>query len=81
MCLAVPMEILEINGHMARCAARGVEREVSLFMLQGEEVKPGDFVVVHVGYAIQTLSREEAMLTWDLFDEILAAEGEGTAGA
>jgi hydrogenase expression/formation protein HypC len=50
-------------------------------MLQGEEVKPGDFVVVHVGYAIQTLSREEAMLTWDLFDEILAAEGEGTAGA
>jgi hydrogenase expression/formation protein HypC len=40
-------------------------------MLQGEPIAPGDHVLVHVGYAIQIVSEEEARLTWDLFDEIL----------
>ena len=43
-------------------------------MLQGEELTPGDHVLVHVGYAIQKVSEEEARETWALFDEILAAE-------
>ncbi|CAI8878396.1 HypC/HybG/HupF family hydrogenase formation chaperone [Methylococcus capsulatus] len=73
MCLAVPMQIIRLDGFSARCAARGVEREVSLFMLQDEGVVPGDFVLVHVGYAIQKISREDAEATWELFDQILAA--------
>jgi hydrogenase expression/formation protein HypC len=56
------------------CEARGIEREVSLFMLQGEPITPGDFVLVHVGYAIQKVSEEDAMTSWELFDEILAAD-------
>jgi hydrogenase expression/formation protein HypC len=72
MCLAVPMKIKSVDGFSAVCEARGVEREVSLFMLQGEEIAPGDNVLVHVGYAIQKVSDEEASSTWDLFDEILA---------
>jgi hydrogenase expression/formation protein HypC len=43
-------------------------------MLQGEAVGPGDFVLVHVGYAIQKVSEEEAADSWELFDEILAAD-------
>jgi hydrogenase expression/formation protein HypC len=39
-------------------------------MMQGEEVAAGDHVLVHVGYAIQKVSEEEARLTWELFDEI-----------
>jgi hydrogenase expression/formation protein HypC len=39
-------------------------------MLQGEEIAPGDHVLVHVGYAIQKVSEEEARLAWELFDEI-----------
>jgi hydrogenase expression/formation protein HypC len=65
------MKILRVDGFNATCEAKGIEREVSLFMLQGEEVVPGDHVLVHVGYAIQTVSEEEARLTWELFDEIV----------
>jgi len=71
MCLAVPMQITHIDGFTATCAAKGIEREVSLFMLQGEPIGLGDHVLIHVGYAIQKISEEEARITWDLFDEIL----------
>lgn len=74
MCLAIPMRIVEINGFNARCEAKGVEREVSLFMLQGEDISPGDYVMIHVGYAIQKMTEEEAKSSWEIFDEILAAE-------
>ena len=74
MCLASPMQINHIAGFDARCAARGVERDVSLFMLQEEPVKLGDWVLVHVGYAIQVISAEEAGETWDLFDQMTAGD-------
>ncbi len=74
MCLAVPMKITKIDGYQCTCEARGIEREVSLFMLQGEELAPGDNVLVHVGYAIQKVSDEDAAETWALFDDMLAAE-------
>jgi len=74
MCLGIPMEIVEIDGFNARCAAKGVERDVSLFMLQHEELAPGDFVVVHVGYAIQKVTAEEAATAWEIYDEMLELE-------
>ena len=73
MCLAVPMKIKDINGYTARCEAKGVERDVSLFMLQQDEVEVGDYVLVHVGYAIQKVSAAEATEAWQLFDQILEA--------
>lgn len=74
MCLGIPMEIVAIDGFNARCAAKGVEREVSLFMLQHEPLAEGDFVVVHVGYAIQKMSPEEAATAWEIYDEMLEKE-------
>ena len=71
MCLGIPMQIKEIDGFTARCEAKGIEREVSLFMLQHEELKPADFVVVHVGYAIQKVSPQEARSAWEIYDEML----------
>ena len=68
------MQITTIDGYQCRCEARGIEREVSLFMLQGEELAPGDHILVHVGYAIQKVSAEEAAASWDLFDEVMAAD-------
>lgn len=73
MCLAVPMQIKSIDKYQCVCEARGIEREVSLFMMQGEEMSPGDYVLVHVGYAIQKISATDAAESWQLFDEILAA--------
>lgn len=75
MCLAVPMKIKTIDGFSCTCEARGIERDVSLFMLQGENLLPGDHVLVHVGYAIQKVSEDEAAESWQLFDEILAGGG------
>lgn len=72
MCLAVPMQIRSIDGFLATCEAKGIQREVSLFMLQGEPIDVGDHVLVHVGYAIQKVSEEDARSAWELFDEILA---------
>ncbi len=74
MCLAVPMQITRINGFQCTCEARGIEREVSLFMLQDETLAPGDHILVHVGYAIQKVSEQDAADSWALFDEILAAD-------
>lgn len=65
------MRVMEVKDLVARCDAHGVQREVSLFMMQHESVRPGDFVVVHVGYAIQKLSAEEYRTSWELFDQIL----------
>ena len=74
MCLAVPMQVTGIDGFDAHCSARGVERDVSLFLLQGEGVEVGDYVLIHVGYAIQKLSAQQAKETWELFDRILDEE-------
>ncbi len=74
MCLAVPMKITAIDGFLCSCEARGIEREVSLFMMQGEDLNIGDNILVHVGYAIQKVSAQEAAESWELFDEILATE-------
>ena len=72
MCLAVPMKITAIDGDQCTCEAKGIEREVSLFMLQHEELQPCDHVLVHVGYAIQKVSEQDAADSWALFDEVLA---------
>jgi hydrogenase expression/formation protein HypC len=68
------MQIMEIDGFMARCEVKGVERDVSLFMLQDEPVAVGDHVVVHVGYAIQKISPQEARSAWEIYEQMLAGE-------
>lgn len=71
MCLAIPMQVVAIDGFTASCEAKGVQRDVSLFMMQNEPVAPGDFVMVHVGYAIQKVTPQEARSAWELYDEAL----------
>ena len=67
------MQIKAIDGFTAHCEAKGVMRDVSLFMMQEEQLKIDDFVVVHVGYAIQKISEEEAQSAWEIYDQMLAA--------
>ena len=74
MCLGIPMQVKVIEGFNARCEAKGVERDVNLFMLQEEKIVPGDYLVVHTGYAIEKISPEEASAAWEIYDQILAAE-------
>ncbi len=77
MCLGIPMCVQSIDGFLARCEAKGVEREANLLMLEHEGVAVGDYVVVHLGYAIGKVSPEEAAAAWEIYDQILAADGAG----
>jgi hydrogenase expression/formation protein HypC len=68
------MQIRAIDGFNARCEAKGVERDVNLFMLQHETLEPGDYVVVHVGYAIEKISPQDARSAWEIYDLMLAGD-------
>ena len=79
MCLGIPMQILSIDGTTARCSAKGVEREVSLFLLQDRALQVGDFVMVHVGYAIEQVQEAAARSAWQLHDEMADMESKPDA--
>ena len=81
MCLGIPMQVVEIDGFTAHCEAKGIRRDVSLFMLQDGEVGIGDYVMVHVGYAIQKMTRQDARSTWELLDEVLGTGDIALVGA
>ena len=72
MCLGIPMEIKSIDNFSARCEAKGVERDISLIMLQHEELQPGDYIVTHLGNAIEKVTKEDAVAAWKIYDEMLA---------
>jgi hydrogenase expression/formation protein HypC len=73
MCLAMPVEVIEIlPGERARVSVEGVSREISLALV--EDVAPGDFVLLHVGYAIGKLDREEAERTLAELAELAALD-------
>lgn len=74
MCLAVPTQIIKLlDNQMALTSLSGVEKEISLALLQ-DEVKEGDFVIVHVGYALSKLDEEDAKKTLAYFEELLDEE-------
>lgn len=72
MCLAIPMRIESIDGYTASCEARGIRREASLFLLQDDRPRVGDYVMVQLGYVMHTVSEADAMASWALYDQILA---------
>jgi len=72
MCLAIPAVITKLlENDMAVATVSGVSHTISLALV--EDVKEGDFVIVHVGYALSKLDPEEARKTLALFDEFNAA--------
>ncbi len=72
MCLAVPMQITKTDGINSHCVAKGVERNVNLFLLQNEDITVGDYLLNQVAYIIQKISEVEALSTWELLDPMLA---------
>jgi hydrogenase expression/formation protein HypC len=71
------MQIQSIDGFLARCTAKGTEREANLFMLQHDLPSIGDFVVVHLGYAIDRVTAAEAAAAWEVYDQMLASVSSG----
>ena len=68
MCLAIPLEVIEINDNIAKVSIGNTKREAYLDLM--DKVEVGDFVLVHAGFAIEKLDKEEAEKTLSLFKEI-----------
>ena len=68
MCLAIPAKVLTIDGVEGEVDLSGITRRVSLQLVP--EVKEGDYVLLHTGYAISVIDEEEAQETLKLFREL-----------
>lgn len=68
MCLAVPARVVSIEGQEAEVDLSGVRRRISVVLTP--EVRVGDYVVIHTGFAINVLDEQEAEETLKLFREL-----------
>ncbi len=80
MCLAIPVQIVEIlDGNRALASAGGVLREIDTTLVDDLQVK--DYVILHVGYALSRLDEDEALQTLQLMADIgIAAAGAKGGG-
>jgi hydrogenase expression/formation protein HypC len=61
MCLAIPAKVNKINKNIAEIESLGVIKKVDISLIP--DVKIGDYVIVHAGFAIQIIDKEEALIT------------------
>ncbi len=73
MCLAVPVQITEIEGSEALVEIGGVKRRVGLTLTP--EARVGQYVLIHAGYAISVLDEDEARETLNLLEEMASFDG------
>jgi hydrogenase expression/formation protein HypC len=71
MCLAVPGKVIEIKNTVGIVDFNGVKREVRLDLV---DVKIGDYVIVHTGFAIEKMDEKDALESLDIWKELLKSE-------
>lgn len=82
MCMSIPMQVTHVDGLLARCQARGVERHVSLVLVMDLDVRPGDMLTVHQGRALERIPVDAARQAWALYDDMLARlDAQGDSGS
>lgn len=74
MCLSIPSKITKIDKEkkVAQIDTMGVVREASLALMDENALDVGDFVLIHVGFVMQKIDKEEALLSLEAFEEILS---------
>ena len=72
MCLAIPALVKSIDGAMAQVEVGGVVRSVSILLTP--EVKDGDYILLHTGYAISIIDKDEALKTLEMLQELIDLE-------
>jgi len=72
MCLAVPAKVISITGQMAQVELGGLTRQANIMLVPG--LRLGDYVLLHAGFAIQTLDEADAQETLELLAEIAQIE-------
>lgn len=83
MCLGIPGEVIEIltdRTDLARVDISGVKRAINIGLLTEETVKPGDWILIHVGFALSKIDEQEAKAALKFLEDIgKAYEDEITA--
>jgi hydrogenase expression/formation protein HypC len=74
MCLGIPVKIVQKQGKEGIAEFKGVKKRISLELL--DNVRVGDFVILHAGFAIQRLDEKEALETLNLFEKLTGTEDE-----
>ena len=77
MCLAVPLKVEKIDDNVETVMSDGVRIRVDASLVP--DLKPGDYVLVHAGFAIEVLKPEEAEETLRLLDEMLGSAEDDRA--
>jgi hydrogenase expression/formation protein HypC len=72
MCLSIPSKVVEISDDKLVCKVDtfGVIREANLMMM-GDDVKVGDFVLLHIGFVMNKIDEKEALASFETYREIL----------
>jgi hydrogenase expression/formation protein HypC len=68
MCLSVPAKVVSVEGVSAKVSVGGTLINISLHLV--DDIKPGDYVLVHTGFALQKVSEEEALETIELIRQL-----------
>ena len=68
MCLAIPLQLIEINGNSAVGEAMGMKRPIRVDFIENPQI--GDFVIVHAGFAIERLPEQQAMEDLAAWEEV-----------
>lgn len=71
MCLAIPMRVITLNGDNATVELNGIQQTISVVAIK--DIKLGDYVVVHAGFAIQKLDPEAALETLEILKDLETA--------
>ena len=78
MCLSIPSKVVKISEDETMCTVdtMGVRRDASLLMMLGEEIKLGDYVLLHIGFVMNKIDEKEAMVAIDTYKDIIEAMSE-----
>jgi len=78
MCLSIPSKVVKISEDKTMCTVdtMGVQRDANLMMMADNEVKIGDFVLLHIGFVMNKIDDKEAQLSLDTYKEILEVMDE-----
>ncbi len=75
MCLAIPMQLIEITAEgLGKVNSGGVKADVNIMMIPHARI--GDYLIIHAGFGIEVLDKEEAEIRLDLFKELAAATAQ-----
>jgi len=78
MCLSIPSKVIKISEDktMCRVDTLGVQRDANLMMMEDDDVKVGDYVLLHIGFVMNKIDEEEALKSIETYREILEAMDE-----